>query len=187
MSEKEQKMGGASEEKRCTKRVIEVPIAVTAFELRRLAGILQALADASEVGSPFKRHRIDPIPQRRVVQFNVCDLRIVDTFSDVPVAGSETQEKVLSGCEITPNVLTRGESYCLCNDTEDKMRVEFLGGAISPDKFSLVPHHSIPITVSDTGNLYGYKIWRDDGAGGETLCSDTGGPNMGIQDPPGGG
>ena len=190
MSERIEKKGGTGGEKKCTERVIDSPISVTAFELRRLADILQALAEAAEVGSPFGARQIDPVPQKRIVRFRVCDLKIIDTFSEKDEPGQEEVVLRVSGCEMIPNRLTRGRSYCLCNDAKDTMHVQLFCPEISPDDFVLAPGATIAISVAYQEKprgtkWYDYKISRVGEGGIETVCSDTGGPKLGIDDPPG--
>lgn len=193
MSEKIEKKGGTSGERKCREEFVNANVSVTAFELRRFADILQALAGAAEKGGPLSGKEYEVVPHKRIVRFRVCDLKIVDTWSDKFVeAGSVETVSVITGCEITPNRMTRGKSYCLCNDSESKMHAVFSDSEISPNDFVLSPGATIAISVSAEKigagfTPYGYTIWRVDEEGVETPCSETGGPSMGIQDPPGGG
>ena len=165
-------------------------VAVTAVELRRFADILQALAEASEVGGPLSARELELVPHKRIVRFSVCDLKIVDVKKPVKQEDSSTRYEIV-GCEITPSQLIRGRSYCLCNDTNSRMHVKLLCKEVQPADFYLDPGANIVIVVASDKSRpgpkdCGYEIFRVDARrGGEMLCSGIGGPKLGIDDPPG--
>jgi len=191
MSERIEKKGGASGEKECPEKFIDAPISVTASELRRFADILQAMAEATARADLSSSKELNLVPQKGVVRFGVCDLRIVDIKRPVEQEDSSIIYEIV-GCEITPNQLIRGRKYCLCNDTKSYMHVKLACKEIQPAEFSLDPGAHIAIVVAPDKNRpgpkdCGYEIYRVGGLrrGEEKLCSGIGGPKLGIVDPPG--
>jgi hypothetical protein len=185
MSEKFEKSGGTTEEKQCIEKPFDSPFVVTKIELRGFAEMMAAMARAAGV------YEINPEPQKRIIHFRVCDLKIVDDVRAVPDGTGGYVNKVV-GCRMTPTDLTRGQWYCLCNDTDDRMHVKFKSGEISPDDFYINRGATVAIFVSGDKIIknkelnpvwYEYEIWRAN-ARPETLCSGDSGPGMKVEDPP---
>ena len=165
--------------------------------IRKLAEQLEYLDQIRRRGLGFRDGTLpgakdaeEPCQNTTVIQ--ICDAKIV--FEEK----TSTLWEPISGCFMKPALrLSGGSSFCLCNDTDWNIRVQFLtegSGAPCPrveasgDPIEIESGAAAQFHITKDGGsaACNAKIWRwIDGAWVECPAGSGGGPDLEVEDPSG--